>query len=106
MLRFLWSATAKANLGLGSADDFEIMINAAKTGSSKIFRKRYDALYVNNYQYLESKLLKRKPSLTKEQAQNAVEYAFIAFKEACHANYPPVFGHLTEALLQDAMSVT
>jgi hypothetical protein len=102
MFRFLWSATANANLGL-SADDFETMINAAQTGASKTFMKKYDTLYVNNYQYLESKLLKRKPHWTKEQAQNAVENAFVAFKEAFYSNVAPDFGNLTEELLLSAM---
>lgn len=102
MLRFLWSATAKANLGL-STNDFESMINTANTGASKTFMKSYDSLYVKNYQFLESKLLKQNPLLTQEQAQDAVENAFIAFKKACLSNYPPVFGNLTEEILLNAM---
>jgi hypothetical protein len=101
MFRFLWRTTANANLGL-SADDFETMINAAQTGASKTFMKKYDNLYVNNYQYLESKLLKRNPHLTKEQAQNAVENAFVDFKEACYSNTAPDFGQLTEELFLSA----
>jgi hypothetical protein len=104
MLRFLWSAAARANLGL-SAHEFETMITEAKTGASKSFMKKYDSLYVNNYQYLESKLLSRNALLTKTQAQDAVENAFVDFKKACLSNYPPVFGNLTEEILLKAMSM-
>lgn len=105
MLKFLFCATARANLGL-SANDFETMLNAAQTGSSKTFMKKYDALYVKNYRYLESKLLKRKPQLTNLQAQDAVQNSFVDFKKACFSNNAPVFGNLTEEILQMAMSLT
>jgi hypothetical protein len=106
MLKFLFSvATTRANLGL-SANDFEIMINSAKTGSSKTFMKSYDRLYVKNYEHLEAKLLKRSAALTKAQAQDAVENAFVDFKKACFSNHPPVFGNLTEEILLKAMCMT